>query len=413
MSRKLDFLRSLLRMLFQFVFVLILMHVYFVSYVNLPFAPEWIGTILFYFLVGYAFDFFCKNIILKILLHIGMIVSAIALPYIIEIKLFMLAVVLGVTVTTVCRSTFVKKKEENNKTQIPVAYILFIVILNMYSYYQGNSALIRTCNLLPIIMLFIFLLQVYLDGLKNYINLTNAFSGVPIKRIIVTNSTFVGGIICALLVMVIALNVFGVDGSSMPIWRGLGAAALLLFFGVIYLYGSFVNKFTDSTKDGFVYGKAEDLFKDEGSNKLGEVLEMLLFVGIIIGVIYVLYKMITLFAKLFLMQKQNFEDSIERADALTDVAEKRSVSDKKYKSQSSAEEKVRRLYKNHIMKRRHFLYPSEYKTARDYEKETQEQELGDISAMTNLYTSVRYGNGTVDKETVKEMKELLKATKKT
>lgn len=407
MSRKLEFLRTLLRMLFQFLFVVILTHVYYIAYVGSAMEPECIGTILFYFLLAFTLDFFVQSMPLKFAFHVGMVVSAIAIPYSVEVKVFLVLTICFITNSTIGCHLFKKKKSEGNKTPVPIPYMLVVFVMNLYAYYQGNGALIRTCNLLPIIMLFIYLLQVYLDGLGNYINLTNKITGVPIKRIVFTNSTFIGGIMFALLVVVIILNIFGVDGSSLPIWKGLAAAAILLLCGILYLFGSFLNKFSDG-KDDLGYEKAAQVLRDEGKNKLGEVLEMLLFIAVIIGVIYVLYKIVFMIAKIFLTRKQNIFDNIERADAIADVAEERTSTATKYEAQSSAEEKVRKLYKQRIIKHKHFLNPTEYKTARDYEREVKAQEIGDISSATDLYARVRYGNAVVDKTTVKEMKEILK-----
>lgn len=408
MSRKLEFLRTLLRMLFQLLFVLMLTHVYYVGYVDKPIEPECIGTIMFYFLLAYTLDFFARSLLLKLAFHLGMIISAIAIPYVIEVKVLLIIVVLCITNITVGRQLFKKKRVESRKTPVPIGYMIVVFFMNLYAYSQGDNSLIRTCNILPIVMLFIFLAQVYLDGLGNYIDQTNSITGVPIKRIVFTNTTFVGGIIFALLVVVVLLNIFGVDGSSIPIWRGLSSACLLLFFGILYLFGSFMNKFTDDSKDGLAYTEAARVLKEDGTNKLGEVLEMLLYVAIIAAVIYVLYKMIFMFAKILLSRKQNEFDNIERAEAIAEAAEQRESTNTKYEAQSSEEEKIRKLYKNRILKQKHFLEPTEYKTAREYEQAARAQEIGDIKEITDLYTSVRYGNGTVDKTTVKEMKELLK-----
>lgn len=408
MSRKLEFLRTLLRMLFQFLFAIILTHVYYVAYVDKPIAPECVGTILLYFLLAYSLDFFVVNLPVKLAIHIGMIASAIALPYVVEVKVFLVIVLLGISNATILGRLFKKKKANDKKTPVPIAYMLVILFVNLYAYNLNSVALIRTCNLLPIIMLFIYLLQVYLDGLGNYINLTTRITGVPIKRIVFTNSTFIGGIMFSLMIVVIILNIFGVDGSTLPIWKGFASAILLIFCGILFLFGSFLNKFTDGGKEDESFLKAKRVLQEEGTNKLGDVLEMLLFIAVIIAVIYVLYKMIFYFVKLLLSKRQNVFDSIERADAIADVAEERSSTVTKFEAQSSEEEKVRKLYKQRIMKQKHFFNPSAYKTVRDYEREASEQSIGDISDATELYSRVRYGNEVVDKTTVKEMKTLLK-----
>ena len=75
---------------------------------------------------------------------------------------------------------------------------------------------------------------------------------------------------------------------------------------------------------------------------------------------------------------------------------------------STAESKIRKLYRNRILKHKNMIDINDYKTVRDYEMLMKREELGDIKALSDLYASVRYGEVKADKKLVKEMKDLAK-----
>ncbi|MDD6136605.1 MAG: hypothetical protein PUB54_05455 [Lachnospiraceae bacterium] len=404
MERKLEIVRSLLRMLFNLLFTLMLAHTFCAVYVDKQFGPQYIGEIVAFYIVSYAVTTIIKNMPAVISVHIMIIGAAVALPNLIEIRVLLATIAVVLFVSTIVN---INKPVQTRKTGFPIAQLVAVFLMNLYAYYIGNEMLIRSCYILPVVMLFLFLVSVYLDGLQTYIDRTSSITGIPVKRVVFTNSMFVVGILFALLVAIVIINLFGVDGNSLPIWKGLASAALLILFGIIYLMGSFINAFTENGKEGAVYSAAKQQIQEEGTNRLGQILEMLIIVALIAVILYVIYKLIRMLGRRLLLKKQHIGDLIERADEYVEVAEKRETYSMKSEP-STAESKIRKLYRNRILKHKNMIDINDYKTVRDYEMLMKREELGDIKALSDLYASVRYGEVKADKKLVKEMKDLAK-----
>ena len=95
---------------------------------------------------------------------------------------------------------------------------------------------------MPVLIIFIYLVSLYVDGLEEYLNGARRVSGAPMKMIISTNSLIVTGILTVFVVTILLGNALHLDRvlkdvlvSSLVIVRIIVAIIILLITMTILL----------------------------------------------------------------------------------------------------------------------------------------------------------------------------------
>lgn len=404
MNRKLELLRATARMLFQFLFAMLAASAIIGIYKEEKLDVIFVGGILVAFVISYITRAYAPNLPVIIIVHMILAGPFLITPYSLEHKIVFECVCMYLVVTSIDKD---RKAGVPPIGGVPVFTLLMIFAMLMLAYKKEMMWLVRLCYVIPVIMIFLYIIMVYLDGLKNYMSMTQSITGIPTKRLVFTNSIFIAVILLVFFVALMILNLFGIKDDAFPLAKGIASAVLLVAYGLVYGFGFICSKLIgDSTlEDSFEETKKK--IEEEAPNRVGDVLDMLLKIAVVLIIIYVLYLIIKKIGQYILTRKQNTTDLVEKADEVENLFETHE-SIKKKEEKSSHEEKIRKMYRNRILKHKHFLYPSKFKSVRDYEASMKEQELGDIEEMTDLYSKVRYSNIEADKQLVKEMKELSK-----
>lgn len=403
MSRKLEFLRTSLRLVYQFLFALLLSHSFLAIFTEEVLTVPFIVGLLGMFLISYLTRAFVPKMLMVIAVHFVLAGIMLLCPYSLGNKIVYVCVAISLLVIAL----HPKYKEGVPALGgVPVFTMLIIFAMLLLAHNKGIASLVSACYIIPIIMITIYIVMVYLDGLKTYMGMTQSITGIPMKRLVFTNSIFIMGILLIFVVSIFILNVLGIEDDAFPLAKGLASAFLLTFYGVIYVIGSLVNKFTHDSPDDSATANAAELLKEQGSSRLGDVLDMLLKISLVLVAVYVLYRVVKKFGRWLLTRKQNTMDIIERADVIdvNDVI----AATKKKDAQTTAEGKIRKLYRSVIYKQKHYVEITPYKSARDFETEIRNERSQDIGDITDMYAKVRYGTVVADKQLVKEMKELVK-----
>lgn len=405
MSRKLEFWRTITRMVFQCIFTILVMHTILYNYAEHPYHPGCVIVVIALFIISYVIRFKIQNVALIVLGHLafagivflfGFEISATITLVLITIIMMALAIV------------FDKKEGIPVLSGGPVGMGLAAFGVMFYANYKELDSLLKEAYFIPALMIVLYFIMVYLDGLKGYMISTSKITGIPMGRLLVTNSVFVGSLLFMFLVSVVIVGLLFGDDNALFLAQLIGLVFVIIIGGFIYLTGNFVRLFT---KEPSMKSDEEfkERLKDVVPESSGDFIETLIKIAIVIGILFVLYRVIRMLAKWILARKQNGLDLVEFANVDVDVNEQvENQKDEKRTLFASPEQKIRKLYRDRVIKHKAYIDISRYKTARNYESILREEGVDELKDATDLYASVRYGTLEPNRETVRKMKEALK-----
>lgn len=403
MERKLEFYRNILRMLYQALFTVLFIHSLVSRYTSEAFLPSCVGAIFGCYIISYFIRNYAGNNLIVFLVHGGMIGSFLLVDFTTGVRVFLIGLCLFLLSNSFRGKRYQGLPPVNG---FPLGSMLAVLVIYFLAVYQDNTPLIKECYVIPIIMIFVYLAMMYLDGLREYIHSTHTITGLPLNRIIYSNSVYVLGLFFILLVAIFILGLFRLDDNALMFGKGILAVFALAFYGFIFISGSIMRLFSEDA-GGSAYSKASKMLQETGKSRVGEVLEMLVQLALLILVLYGLYRFVRWIGRWLLLGRRSALDIVEKADTNTKIVERREDI-KQDKRRFDNEAKIRLLYKNHILRYQHYIKLNNRKSARTIEHEILENEIGNVNEVTNIYSRIRYGKNGADKALVKYTKELTK-----
>lgn len=403
MKSRIEFLRHAMQLMYDWaIFSLVIL------FGEICIATEkpsyWFVAVLFFLLVAsYLIRKFSAKYLYMFFLHLVLVVVVLLLPFTMACRAMLVLEVLFLLENSYSygyRKGTLKSMEDAPWPSFVICFLIYFV----GGVYSHSATLTIASYLVGIIMLILYLVMIYLEGLQDYLRSTRDVSGVPIKNIIGTNTIMVGAILSCLGLALILGRIF--DFGSIFKILGSGIIAVLKLFAMVL-----------STWFGFVAA----LLKSGGANpapptgmgdvetvgqlhRVGQALEVLLELAVAVAGVFILYKLGERYIKRLLVKRNFADDTIEVAESIKEKKQERVVKTFFHSLRLSPEEKARKLYKQRIERHKYDIRLLQDKTCREIREELKMKDLDDVSIITECYEDIRYGGRTADKEMLRKMR---------
>lgn len=181
---------------------------------------------------------------------------------------------------------------------LPVASFLFCIIYYLFAFFLKKNDFFDDVYIITIIMLFVYMINVYIDGLGGYINNTRDVTGVPLSQIIKINTIYVGFIVLFFGLSILFLYFVDIRW----IFTSISGFFIWIFKALFYAFLIVSAVIKMFLKDEDASGKVNDYIEQmkmqapANSSMLDTILLMILFTALLL---IVLYKVLKKLSKLY------------------------------------------------------------------------------------------------------------------
>lgn len=418
-KKTLDIVRTAIYLIMCMLFTSMI-YVYF-SEIFLKSSKSWpFGIFIVIFIV--LTDYFCRlkitNLILFFVIHIALMAATVLIPGEALDKVI-LTFIAGAFLLMAINFWRTETQERSKIViDVPFAGIVVFILIYFHSSYFLSSSLSTFAYIGGIIYFLLFFIRDYLDKLFSYSLSSENFSQ-EMRTIFSTNISLIGLFNIAVVFLIITVNMFFSDSSFNIIGKILRWIARR-FFGFLEGFDNTGEIGESETPPITIPGteNAEPIKVHTSSPTNGfnvgtflfNVLQIVIFIGLIIGVLFIIYS----FIKQYMHRNHKSTDEIKQTD--DDVIEKVKIKKKDTTRRQtlflSNQEKIRKIFtkkvdtytKNNqrIILRKSFT-PTQISDSVIREETAQKENM---SALTRLYEKARYSDKEITKEDVEQAKRL-------
>lgn len=362
------------------------------------------GCILLY---DYAIREAVSQIWQIIVLNVIPLISVIIIPGTIYVKVVLCLLIVVITFTSSRYLLLEGKMFLASDMPVPAFVVGFVTFLA--GDYIKRPDIMSLATYLPIILFMIFLVANYLDGLVGYIRATKDVTGIPINRIIKSNSLI---IVCIMIVSLVSLALGDALGLGFALKKMLGAVfsivknvLKIIMIVLSFLASLFAGKGGIATNNFSTSMMALEL-QEEAHSDFADIVNAIMKVLFLIIVAVVVFSFLIWFVRMILRK----HDHTDKIDDIAELGKK----DKKERTRPgffvrlkeylSMEERARRIYKKRILSFKDDYKLSESLTTGQIRDGIKLKTGKELSELTVLYDKVRYGFIDVDTTYLKKMK---------
>ncbi len=285
-----------------------------------------------------------------------------------------------------------------NFNDVPWPTFFVSVIIYAYGIATKSSLLTTSAYIIPIILIIIYLLIIYIDGLKGYVEASKTVSGLPIKKIITVNSSIVFIIVLLLMAGMGIGMLLGLDDALYKAFKAILYIISYIIFAIRLMLIFLFRPLTKTSDEQLVYeqDRLSGFMSGHADDVVG-ILDIIYKVGAAILVIYIIYKVVAWFIRLMLRKRITSEDKVEEASPY-----KKSIFSSHIKKEKnnifSSEVRFRKYYRERILRHKYDIRLDNTKTSTDLKNELQINDIDDITDITKAYNDIRYGGKKATKE---------------
>ncbi len=310
---------------------------------------------------------------------------------------------------------------------VPWPTLVLAIFVTSIGTYMKNSYVVKIGYIIPTVLFFLYLTLIYIDGLKNYLETSKDFTGIPIGRIVSVNTLIVTGIMIAMFAVISLAYLLNLQ----ILFVQLGKAAVAVLRAVIILIGIIASIIAGFFKNGTVNDETQS-FENikqtlENANPVASGVDFFLKAGFIVIVLFVIYRLIRKILKFLLTRKIIPDDKISTEYISLNKNENEEKTPRIHVTENgSAAMRARHIYRKRVIRYKKFYKPAASATAGDIKSNLKmiEDNLEDYSRnvkreknmyntkseekfnfMTELYEKVRYGGYEPSDSELKRMKE--------
>lgn len=405
MTHRLVFLKKVFLLIYDLLFTFLTL-----LFLHNIFLSHRIGYIIFFptmliFVLSYIIREKMRNYGFIIFFHIIMFLAIYITSWWNITKVIFFVIIAILTVLS-CKYVY-RGKRMTKLNGLPLASFLFCIIYYLFAFFLKKNDFFDDVYIITIIMLFVYMINVYIDGLGGYIDNTRDVTGVPLSQIIKINTIYVGFIV--LFVGVSILFLYFVDIRW--IFTSISGFFIWIFKVLFYAFLIISAVIKMFLKDEDASGKVNDYIEQmkmqapANSSMLDTILLMILFTTLLL---IVLYKVLKKIIKVILSKGIIGDDLVEKADVSIPDNKNDNLNRSLFGLRLTMEEKARKLYRYRIKRYKNDIRLDDYVTSKEIMASIEENNLGDVRDISHLYSDIRYGNLTVDKKILKNMNKLYK-----
>lgn len=405
MKSNIQVLRRLLQLVYEVLFTILLFDFMLIIFVKEQ--PAWYAFILVIsiYLISFIARMWAPSYGLALLLHVLPMVLIWFFP--ITRGTF---IVLAFIDFYILSDAFVFMKRNGiimPVSDFPWPTFAISLIIYIFGYYTKSNLMTKSAYYIPVVLMILYLILLYLEGLHKYVEATKDVSSLPLKKIVFTNTMIVSMILLLIIIGIACGKWLHIDDAI--IWVGKIILEFIRFIAsIIAFFWRVVSAFMTTGKGQAVsFEMLGETVSNEGESNLINSLETigkLIFLGfLMLGA----YKLFSKIIKVLFMKRKLHTDTIEKIETVKKKKQESFILTREEKKKLSISDKIRRLYKNKIEHYRFEITLNQKKTAREIEKEITGKEIGDVKELTDIYAEVRYSNKNVDGKLLKHVKKMI------
>ena len=254
------------------------------------------------------------------------------------------------------------------------------------------------------LLMAIYMMIRYIQGLKRYISQTTEVSEQSIRDIAFINGRVVLFLAVLVLLLMGACRFLDLSGFVNVLARAF-AKVVQTVFGAIVVIWVFV--LTLLTKGGPAATSLDyqDTLNEyyQNSVKGYDVFTLILKVFVVLLLIFFLVRILLQVIR-FLLKPRSYADDVIELIAEEPNQYKERITNRRIMHRLTAEEQARKIYKKSILRYKDVIILNKRMTCEDIRKEITETEVGNVEGISAIYEQIRYGAGEVDNYVIREMK---------
>lgn len=254
------------------------------------------------------------------------------------------------------------------------------------------------------LLMAIYMMIRYIQGLKRYISQTTEVSEQSIRDIAFINGRVVLFLAVLVLLLMGACRFLDLSGFVNVLVRAF-AKVVQTVFGAIMVIWVFV--LTLLTKGGPAATSLDyqDTLNEyyQNSVKGYDVFTLILKVFVVLLLIFFLVRILLQVIR-FLLKPRSYADDVIELIAEEPNQYKERITNRRIMHRLTAEEQARKIYKKSILRYKDVITLNKRMTCEDIRQEITETEVGNVEGISAIYEQIRYGAGEVDNYVIREMK---------
>lgn len=254
------------------------------------------------------------------------------------------------------------------------------------------------------LLMAIYMMIRYIQGLKRYISQTTEVSEQSIRDIAFINGRVVLFLAVLVLLLMGACRFLDLSGFVNVLARAF-AKVVQTVFGAIMVIWVFV--LTLLTKGGTAATSLDyqDTLNEyyQNSVKGYDVFTLILKVFVVLLLIFFLVRILLQVIR-FLLKPRSYADDVIELIAEEPNQYKERITDRRIMHRLTAEEQARKIYKKSILRYKDVITLNKRMTCEDIRQEITKTEVGNVEGISAIYEQIRYGAGEVDNYVIREMK---------
>ena len=359
----------------------------------------WIAGI---FLLSYLIRDFAPNHILLTVGHLVLAGLLIILPGTVWIRTVTGIYDIGYLLP--CAVAYAKRGSGLTDMSEPWPSILAGIIIYFASIGMKLSVLSNLSYIAVALLMAIYMMIRYIQGLKRYISQTTEVSEQSIRDIAFINGRVVLFLAVLVLLLMGACRFLDLSGFVNVLARAF-AKVVQTVFGAIMVIWVFV--LTLLTKGGPAATSLDyqDTLNEyyQNSVKGYDVFTLILKVFVVLLLIFFLVRILLQVIR-FLLKPRSYADDVIELIAEEPNQYKERITNRRIMHRLTAEEQARKIYKKSILRYKDVITLNKRMTCEDIRQEITETEVGNVEGISAIYEQIRYGAGEVDNYVIREMK---------
>ncbi len=294
---------------------------------------------------------------------------------------------------------------KNRTDDIPWPSFLLCLTIYLVSGYLKERGLQMDAYITTLLLLFLYLVLVYLDGMQQYLDASKYVSGMPVGQILSVNTCMVGVIIACLMLGLAAGTIFDLKRLVQLFFDAILAVVRVIGMGIGAFFNFVSLWFRGGNTDVGEHREFEDSDMPASVQSVGQTLEPVLYVGLICLGVFVMYKISVRFVRFLMTRRNNSGDLVEMIAVKKEKKERKEAGSKK-RLFLTKKQRARKYYKDCIERYRYDIALLPSATTGEIRTELLDKDISDVREITAYYEKLRYGGVDVDRQMLVKMREL-------
>lgn len=404
MRHNIEIIRRLLRFFYELLFAILVLEFAIVIFYKDSVSYKNIAVIVAFYVLSYVAREKSSNIFIMLVIHIAPI--AVLCFMNIEVKYIVLYSLFMIFLADASYMYIRKGMVLLPMTDFPWVTFLMCLVIYIYGYFTKSLDMIKGIYVIPAILIFIYLFSIYADGLKKYVISTSDISGLPIRSIIITNTSIVGFVSFLLLCLIIISGRLDLTGLSSKLVLGF-AAILKVIWAVISFIGEIIGSMITTGRSNLAANSSnygEQIGAEAGH--LAELMEGIMKLALIALLIYALYRLGKYILSIIFVRYRHEDGKVENVSSPVKKHIVKEKLPKRKVERLDITQRFRRMYKSYVERHKYNLSLDKSTTCREIEQEMEELDIEAAHEISELYSKVRYGGVEADRKTLKKMHDI-------